>query len=124
MKYSEIKIEMKFLCFLSGFLLLFSCQSEKGEQRIIEDFNAEWKFHLGDIAEAKSIDFNDANWKVLDVPHDWSVEEGYQKEGETASSTGFVIGGIGWYRKSFGLTQQDQGKQMDIAHFLIHLQII
>ncbi len=100
------------VCILSVFS---SCtDNRKGVSRIIEDFNYDWKFYLGDESEASKPSFNDANWKVLDVPHDWSIEEGYQKEGDVACSTGFVPAGIGWYRKSFLLTETDKNKLISI----------
>ena len=37
-------------------------------------FNGGWKFHLGDDAKAKDPDFEDAAWRTLDLPHDWSIE--------------------------------------------------
>lgn len=85
-------------------------------------FNDNWRFHRGDSEGAEAAEFSDATWRVLDVPHDWSIEdvpgreeravwsEGsnpvrtgpfdmYASEGQTA--TGWTVGGVGWYRKSF-----------------------
>jgi len=106
---------MKFLYPLFGIvLILFSCQKTPEKHRIVEDFNYDWKFHLGDIQNAETLDFDDTNWRALHVPHDWSIEIGYQKEGKTASSSGFVPGGIGWYRKAFTLSEADQEKLISI----------
>ncbi|WP_010522463.1 sugar-binding domain-containing protein [Aquimarina agarivorans] len=82
--------------------------------RNVINFNANWKFHLGDVENAQSTEFNDNMWQVLNLPHDWSIENGYQKEGKTACSTGFVIGGIGWYRKTFSLSEKDKKKKIQI----------
>lgn len=95
-------------------LIWSSCQKQQSKQRNIEDFNQGWKFHLGDIPSAQTIVYKDTNWRTIHLPHDWSIEEGYQKEEKTASSTGFVPGGIGWYRKTFVLSEEDQGKQISI----------
>ncbi len=106
---------MKFLSLIFGVIfMLCSCQKKPVQQRVIEDFNENWQFHLGDVTGAQEANFKDLNWKTINVPHDWSIVEGYQKEGETAASTGFVPGGVGWYRKSFSLTQVDQEKQISI----------
>jgi len=99
---------------LLAFCLITACSTVKEESRITEDFNYNWKFNLGDNTDAYKVEFNDGEWRTLNLPHDWSIEEGYQKEG-TASSTGFVSGGIGWYRKSFKLPASDQGKQVRIV---------
>ncbi len=106
---------MKYLYSIFTFIfLLFSCETETSKSRVVEDFNTNWKFHLGDISNAETLQFEDNDWRTLNVPHDWSIEEGYQKEGDVASSTGFVPGGIGWYRKSFTLNEADKEKIISV----------
>lgn len=96
-------------------IFVTSCSKKKNESpRIVEDFNYNWKFNLGDESEAFQTLFNDSSWTVLNVPHDWSIDEGYQ-QGNTAASTGFVPGGIGWYRKSFKLSLEDKSKVISIS---------
>lgn len=106
---------MKYLIFfIASTLLLVSCKHEAKSPRIVEDFNTNWKFNLGNAPNAETVQFNDSEWRTLNVPHDWSIEEGYQKEGDVASSTGFVPGGTGWYRKSFTLSEADKDKVISI----------
>ncbi|MFC2098614.1 sugar-binding domain-containing protein, partial [Bacteroidota bacterium] len=106
---------MKYLLVLFSALILFSsCSNSTNDPRITEDFNFNWKFNLGDEPDAFNPDFDDSKWKGLRLPHDWSIEEGYQQEGASAS-TGFVPGGIGWYRKSFKLEPEDKGKHISIV---------
>jgi hypothetical protein len=38
---------------------------------------AGWTFHLGDVPGAEKPGFDDAKWRALDVPHDWSIELPY-----------------------------------------------
>ena len=45
-------------------------------------FDADWRFFRGDPAGAESTDFDDGDWRRLDVPHDWSIED---LEGSTGS---------------------------------------
>ncbi|MDF7822526.1 glycoside hydrolase family 2 TIM barrel-domain containing protein [Pontiellaceae bacterium B12227] len=59
----------------------------------------DWKFIKDDIEGAQAVAFNDAAWRTVQVPHDWSVEESFDEKWEGA--TGYLPGGIGWYRKSF-----------------------
>ena len=34
-----------------------------------------WKFHLGDAGKgASSSSYNDSQWRILNIPHDWSIE--------------------------------------------------
>ena len=99
---------------LSLLFLLHSCKNRPSEIREVLDFNSDWKFHLGNVSNAEIPEFSDSDWRTLNVPHDWSIEEGYQKDGDVAASTGFVPGGIGWYRKSFTLNETDKGKHISI----------
>ncbi|MEM8524839.1 MAG: sugar-binding domain-containing protein [Bacteroidota bacterium] len=94
-------------------IFLANCTAPKSETRITEDFNADWKFHLGELPNAQQADFDDSQWRTLRLPHDWSIEEGYQQE-NTAASTGFVPDGIGWYRKNFRLEESDKEKNVRI----------
>ena len=69
--------------------------------RITEDFDATWLFSKGDFASAMMPAFDDSNWRILNLPHDWSVEGPFSTD--YGSGNGFVPGGVGWYRKHFPL---------------------
>lgn len=86
-----------------------SCSDSETQPRTVEDFNFNWKFTKGEQLNAESISFNDVSWESVRLPHDWSILAGYQKE-NTAASTGFSEGGIGWYRKEFLVPKKDEGK--------------
>ena len=47
----------------------------------------------------KSLILQTAGWKQIHLPHDWSALGDFSQT--NASCTGFLPGGIGWYRKSF-----------------------
>ena len=66
---------------------------------ISENFNEGWLFSLSDNNNYKDIDYNDAQWRKLNLPHDWSVEG--QLSQQNASCTGYLPAGIAWYRKHF-----------------------
>lgn len=96
-----------------------------GNAHRMQPFNEGWRFHRGDMQGAEDRGFDDAGWRTLDVPHDWSVEDLpaamdagagaiwesgttrlrtgpfslYDSEGQI--STGWTVGGVGWYRKTF-----------------------
>src|SRR6266511_2929337 len=38
-------------------------------------FDEGWRFFRGDAAGAQSPAFDDGAWRVLDLPHDWSIED-------------------------------------------------
>lgn len=85
-------------------------------------FNKGWKFIRDSISGAEQPGFDDSKWIVVDLPHDYSMmnlpgEDGPDKIGPfskkspgNGNSTGHVIGGTGWYRKSFTLGKGDEDK--------------
>jgi beta-galactosidase len=85
-------------------------------------FNSGWKFIRDSIPSAEKPAFDDSKWIVVDLPHDYSImdlpgEDGPDQVGPfskkspgNGNSTGHVIGGTGWYRKSFTLDKADEGK--------------
>ena len=82
----------------------FACQKEVKQQeggRIIENFNKDWSFQLGDHPEARQDSIDLSGWRKLDVPHDWSIEGEFNKDNPTRPEGGALPAGIGWYRKTF-----------------------
>lgn len=77
-------------------------------------FNDDWKFNLGDVAGAKEKDFNDSDWRKLTLPHDWSIELDFNKDSKAFHEGGYLDGGTGWYRKSFVLPKEMEGKKISI----------
>lgn len=75
-------------------------------------FSEGWKFLKGDEARAKEPGFDDKTWRVLDLPHDWSVEEAWDPK--LASCTAFLPCGIGWYRKTLTVPANLAGKSISI----------
>lgn len=75
-----------------------------------EIINTGWKFMLNDVKNAQSPSFNDERWRTVDLPHDWSVRG--QLSPTLASCTGFLPGGIGWYRKTVSIPQDKQGEKV------------
>jgi beta-galactosidase len=95
----------------SVFILLFSAcnrQDENIRERI--RFTTEWKFNLDDAEQYSSAGFDDSNWRVLNLPHDWSIEGEFSKEHPASPGGGALPGGIGWYRKTFQLPEYDEEK--------------
>ena len=42
--------------------------------RLATPFDANWRFLKSDCNGGQTPDFNDAAWRTLDLPHDWSIE--------------------------------------------------
>lgn len=78
-------------------------------------FNDNWKFALGDATGAEQETFKDANWRVLDVPHDWSIEGEYSQDHPMGDKGGYLPAGIGWYRKTISVPEEWKDKHVEIA---------
>ncbi|MBQ9285008.1 MAG: DUF4982 domain-containing protein [Bacteroidaceae bacterium] len=89
--------------------------------------NFGWRFHSGDIAGAEALDFDDSAWRLVDLPHDFQIEQPWvaptaDERPDTSdpganvrsrlSSRGFKLMGIGWYRKSFSADPQWRGRRV------------
>jgi beta-galactosidase len=79
---------------------------ETGEVRIIERFTSDWRFYLGDVEGGYESELDDSGWRLLDLPHDWSIEGEFSEEHPAGPGGGALPGGIGWYRKTFSLPEQ------------------
>ena len=77
-------------------------------------FNDNWKFNLGDVTGANNAVYNDAGWRNLSLPHDWSIELNFNQSSAAGGGGGYLDGGIGWYRKTFTLPQAYSGKRTTI----------
>ncbi|MBM6992659.1 MAG: DUF4982 domain-containing protein [Prevotella sp.] len=97
------------LLILTAFLLAIqrlSAQTGFGQS---ENWNADWLFLQADDTTALAPNYDDSRWLRLDLPHDWSVEQPMSPD--LASCTGYLPGGIGWYRKHFRTDDLD-GKKL------------
>lgn len=75
-----------------------------------EKINENWKFILSDVQDAQSVTLDDTRWQQISLPHDWSVKG--QLSPTLASCTGYLPGGIGWYRKTIDIPADKQGQKV------------
>ena len=75
-----------------------------------ENFNDGWKFYLGDAGKAEGLSFDDAKWEGVNLPHDYSIHQEFSRNLEAES--GYLPGGIGWYRKHFALSPEMKNKEI------------
>ena len=75
------------------------------KQPILKD----WRFLLADEQNAFEENFDDSAWRVLDVPHDWQIE---QKRDESAGGNqgSYPSEGIAWYRKKVFIPEDQKGR--------------
>ncbi|MFC5683059.1 sugar-binding domain-containing protein [Flavobacterium sp. MAHUQ-51] len=72
--------------------------------------NEQWKFILQDKQDFQNPTYDDSKWKKVSIPHDWSVKG--QLSPTLASATGFLPGGIAWYRKSLNVPEAKKGEKV------------
>lgn len=91
-----------------------------------------WRFHHGDVpfpeikghgasysnakagkaSGAAASDYDDTDWRLLNLPHDWASEAPFDEKANL--SQGFRPRGMGWYRRSFKLDKNDRGKHLEL----------
>ena len=93
--------------------------AEMVEQSDLErelSFNKGWKFFLekdGSI-DASGKNYDDSSWRNVDLPHDYSIEQGFDPNSPGTANGGYINGGVGWYRKTFVLPAEMEGKKISI----------
>lgn len=113
---------MKKIIFLSLLAMgALSAQAQKKATQRTQSFDAGWRFIKDSIIEADAPGYDDSRWRMLDLPHDWSIEDlPNQQDGKTMGPfskdainkmrTGYTVGGTAWYRKKFTINATDQNK--------------
>lgn len=104
---------MKKLILLSLLTLQFgllAAQNADGQGRLSRLFNFGWRFQAGDLKDAYSVNYDDSSWRVLDLPHDFQIEQPWDKG--AGGARGFKAMGTGWYRKTFKAEPEWKGKRV------------
>ncbi len=80
--------------------------------RATTQFDTDWRFLKADATGAEAPGFDDASWRSLSVPHDWSIEGPFDQQNPTGGAGGFLPAGVGWYRKHFTLADADSRRRV------------
>lgn len=69
---------------------------------------------------AAAANFDDRAWRKLDLPHDWAVEQPFSEKasfshGFKAIGRAFPEASVGWYRKTFSISQSDLGRKISVV---------
>lgn len=120
------------------FLLFFSwafVQLQASKQLAVRQkcsLDKGWRFHKGDIPfpvisghkasyqnakagkawGAANPKHDDKEWREVDLPHDWAVENPFNSNANL--SQGFRDRGIGWYRRTFEISAEDKGRHFEL----------
>ncbi|WP_435354848.1 glycoside hydrolase family 2 TIM barrel-domain containing protein [Emticicia sp. SJ17W-69] len=121
---NRAKISLPIVFFMLNFSQISFAQNiiKIGRQIL---FDSDWKFKKGKGIDAKATNFNDSDWRKLDVPHDWSIEDltdtpndsiigPFYKNNAGKNATAFTVGGTAWYRKTFTMDKSTSGKKVFI----------
>ena len=97
-------------------LILFVLFCTAVSARKAESFNDGWKFSLdmGADESASAPGFDDSGWRTLNLPHDWAIEGDFDEHNPSGTGGGALPGGIGWYRKSFKVSEKERGQVLSI----------
>ncbi|XHR93315.1 beta-galactosidase GalB [Mucilaginibacter sp. UC70_90] len=98
----------KFACILAVLTLAALKPFAQNRQKL--DFDKSWRFNLGAVENGEKTTLNDSKWRVLNLPHDWSIEGKFSKDNPATPEGGALPGGIGWYRKTFTVPASSKGK--------------
>lgn len=93
-------------------LLLFLAGMSLVTARSVISFDEDWSFLQEDRPGAQEVEFDASDWRVLDVPHDWSIEGSFREDATTGGAGGWLPSGVGWYRKSFKFSPDWKGKKV------------
>ena len=107
-----------------------------------QPFDDHWRFLRGDAQGAERPEFDDSSWRMLDLPHDFSIEDLPPRPADQngldtvwgipcplptrigpfdtelsqgGRDTGWFVGGTGWYRRSFSASAVPADGQVEIT---------
>ncbi len=89
--------------------------------------NRDWKFSYGDTEQAQQTNFDDSEWQIVNLPHDYQISQPWVEPSadekpdsdnpvanvrSRLSPRGFKEMGAGWYRKTFTPPADWKGKRV------------
>lgn len=103
-------MKIKAFYLIIGLLLLMACSRQQSERERIA-FTNDWRFFLTEeTIDASDPAFDDTEWRILNLPHDWSIEADFNARYPARTGGGALPGGNGWYRKHFNVPISDKEK--------------
>lgn len=132
---SSVRVERTFptagktalTCGLLMLAALFPQGAEAERESLLMNFG--WKFHKGELPvnhwgkNAKSGTYgtepgiglaytNDATWRSIDLPHDFTIEAFASAKGNAGH--GYFPAEVGWYRRPFTIPAADKGRRITV----------
>ncbi|NVM75276.1 beta-galactosidase [Duganella sp. SG902] len=117
---------------IAAMLLMLACAAVNAAPRERLSLDRGWLFHQGDLVEppivgheesysnakagnaagAAGNEYDDSDWRRLNLPHDWAVEGPFDPKANV--SQGYRPRGIGWYRRYLKVDPSDRGKHFEL----------
>ena len=88
---------------LAFFIALLASDSFPAGASTTEPLDDHWFFLKADAPGAEAGHFPDSSWRVVNVPHDWSIEGPFAETNPAGGAGAFLPSGVVWYRKHFPL---------------------
>ena len=125
-------INLLIRCFGAILLLLWVGEASAEQAREHLSLDKGWLFHLGDVpfpeikthgasynnakagnaGGAAGLEYDDSDWRHLDLPHDWAVEGPFDPNANI--SQGYRPRGISWYRRYLRVDESERGRHMEL----------
>jgi beta-galactosidase len=96
------------------FLISVLTFSSAFSQRASKDFNADWRFFLGDDSTLRYSIKDSSELEKVQLPHDWSILGDFSEKHATTSQQGALPAGMGWYVKSFNIPASEKNRKIYI----------
>lgn len=97
--------------------MILSCSTHKKESplqtRERVSFNENWLFQKTEDSAATQFDYDDSQWRPVNVPHDYAIEGPFKPEYNPRTG-GLPIHGQAVYRKKFFVDKEKQGSIMSL----------
>jgi len=85
-----------------------------GAERL--ELSRDWRFHHGALNDGQATNLDDHAWRSVSVPHDWAIMDRadgsppFNRSAVGGQDSGYLPGGIGWYRREITLDAKAVGK--------------
>ena len=90
-------------------LFLNSADGAARERKTLMD--AGWRFFQGEGEKSfAETSYDDSQWRIVDLPHDWSIEGVPSVDEPSGNDGGYRPTGKGWYRRGLTMTAEDLKK--------------
>jgi beta-galactosidase len=110
------------ILFVCLFVAMSNLRAQNNLNFRTRSFDTGWSFKKDTVSSGpEKLSFNDSDWRKIELPHDWSAEDlpnqkvdsiqgPFFRTSPSGPFDGFISSGIAWYRKTFKVNKEDQGK--------------